>query len=219
MKTILDFMLALYQNNNKPWFDEHKAQYLEVKAKFDALSMDFMKGIERFDRRVHDLKLGDITYRIYRDMRFSQDKRPYKWHLGVYVCPKGKKSGMAGYYIHLEPGTDTYFICSGLYNPDKDILKSVREEIMCNPERFHEALQKCPDFHLPWEAALRKVPQGFCADDPHAEYYRLKSYELYKHLTREDVLQPDFLQKSLADLERTLTFNELINQCVDFARK
>ena len=219
MQEILDFLSELSRNNNKPWFDGHKPQYLEVKAKFDTLAMDFMRGGEQFYRRVHDLKLSDITYRIYRDVRFSADKRPYKWHMGVYACPQGKNSGMAGYYIHLEPATESYFLCGGLYNPDKEVLKSVREEIMCNPERFHNALQQCPDFQLPWDSALKKVPKDFSGDDPHAEYYRLKSYEVYKHLSRRDVLEEDFLASALADLERTQPFNELLNQCVDYTRK
>ena len=100
MKEILDFYLRLSQNNNKPWFDEHRPEYEATKKKLHAIAEEFIKGIEEFDPRCKSLQVKDCTYRINRDIRFSQDKRPYKdWH-GIYVCPKGKKSGMAGYYIH-----------------------------------------------------------------------------------------------------------------------
>ena len=117
MKEILDFYLRLSQNNNKPWFDEHRPEYDATKKKLHAIAEEFIKGIEEFDPRCKGLLVKDCTYRINRDIRFSQDKRPYKdWH-GIYVCPKGKKSGMAGYYIHFEPINNLYFVCGGLYNP------------------------------------------------------------------------------------------------------
>ena len=217
MKEIIDFLYRLSQNNNKPWFDEHKGEYKAMKEKFYAFAMEFMHGVEEFDPRVSGLALKDITYRIYRDLRFSQDKSPYKtWH-GVYVAPKGKKSGMAGYYIHLEPATDTYFICSGLYNPTKEVLKSVREEIMLEGDNFVATLKGCEDFHLPWDEALKRIPAGYNESDAHSEYYRLKSYTLMKPVTKRDVLKKDFLQNALADLRRTYEFNELLNKCFDYA--
>ena len=217
MKQILDFLTRLGENNNKVWFDAHKAEYLEAKAKFEEFSLRFLHGVEDFDPRVKNLSLKDITYRIYRDVRFCDDKRPYKWHMGVYVCPKGKKSGMAGYYIHLEPVTDTFFICAGLYNPTKEVQASIREEIMLNGKQFDEALQQCKDFELPWDAALKKMPRGFNEEDEYSRYYRLKSYEIYKTVTKRDVLSKDFLDKALADLRRTHTFNEILNRSFDFA--
>lgn len=216
MKQVIDFLRQLSENNNKAWFDSHKQDYLQAKQAFDAFALDFLHGVEQFDPRVKGLTLRDITYRIYRDLRFTQDKRPYKWHMGAYVCPKGKKSGMAGYYIHLEPATRTYFICAGLYNPTKQVIASVRDEIMCSPEEFHASLMECSDFTLPWDSALRNVPRGYSETDSHSEYYRLRSYEIYKHITEKDVLRRDFLDKSLADLERTHSYNEILNKCCDF---
>lgn len=217
MKEILDFMTRLAENNNKPWFDAHKAEYLEVKKRFDEFALQFLHGVEEFDARVKNLGLKDITYRIYRDVRFTEDKRPYKWHMGVYVCPKGKKSGMAGYYIHLEPVTETFFICGGLYNPAKEVVASVREDIMLNGREFDEALQRCADFELPWDSALKKMPRGYDEKDEYSRYYRLKSYEIYKHVGRREVLDKDFLAHALADLRRTQPFNEILNRCFDFA--
>lgn len=218
MREIIDFMMLLAENNNKPWFDAHRTEYLQVRKRMEAFAMDFLHGIEGIDTRIHDLQLRDITYRINRDIRFSNDKSPYKTWLGVFVCPKGKKSGMAGYYVHLEPATDTYFICSGLYCPTKEILASVREEIMLEPERFHDTVMACgEDFPIDWEGALRRMPKGFSENDTHSEYYRLKNYNVVKRLTRKDVEKPDFLKSAIRDLGRTHGFTELLNRCVDYA--
>lgn len=217
MQRLLDFYTALNANNNKPWFDEHRAEYEAVKAYRDDLALRFMRGVEAFDPRVHDLRVGDITYRINRDIRFSLDKSPYKNWTGIYVCPKGKKSGMAGYYIHFEPHNDTYFVCGGLYNPTKEVLASVRDEIMCNPEEFHAAIEACHGFHLNWDNALRKMPKGYDETDPHSEYYRLRTFEVYKPLTRAQVLDPNYLEHALADLRLCQSFNEILNRCFDFA--
>ena len=217
MRKALDFYTQLAKNNNKPWFDEHKDEYKVAKATLDALALDFMHGVEEFDPRVSGLGIKDITYRIYRDLRFSHDKSPYKTWYGAYVCPKGKKSGMAGYYIHFEPAANTYFICGGLYNPTKEVLKSVREGIMLEGDSFAEALSQCEDFSLPWDEALKRIPAGYDENDAHSELYRLRSYTLIKPMKKADVLKKDFLQKALADLRRTYEFNEILNKCFDYA--
>ena len=217
MKEIIDFYLQLSQNNNKPWFDGHWAEYERIKKKAAAFAEDFIKGVELFDPCCKNLQVKDCTYRINRDIRFSNDKRPYKDWLGVYVCPKGKKSGMAGYYIHIEPSTDTYMLCGGLYNPTKEVLKSVREQIMLEPDEFHAAVQACGEgFELNWENAQKRFPVGYDVADKHSEYYRLRSYEIYLYLPRKDVLSKDFLSCSLEKLQRCHQLNELLNKCVDF---
>lgn len=218
MKELMDFYLRLAQNNNKPWFDAHRDEYEESKKKLAAFAQEFILGVSQFDPRCKNLQVKDCTYRINRDIRFSLDKRPYKdWH-GVYVCPGGKKSGMAGYYIHFEPANDLYFVCGGLYNPTKEVLQSVREHFMLDPDGFHKAVLSCgEDFRLNWDNALKRMPRGYDENDPHSEYYRLKSYEMYKSLTLDDVLAPDLMEKALSYLKRCHQFNELLNNCVDYA--
>lgn len=218
MKEILDFYLRLSQNNNKPWFDEHRDEYEEVKKKVASVAEELIRGIGEFDPRCRNLQVKDCTYRINRDIRFSQDKRPYKdWH-GIYVCPKGKKSGMAGYYVHFEPISNLFFLSGGLYNPTKEVLQSVREQIMLEPKEFHQAVLSCgDDFRLNWDNALKRMPVGYNEEDMHSEYYRLKSYELYKPLTIEDVLDKDFIPKALSQLKRCQTFYEMLNRCFEYA--
>lgn len=220
MKKVLSFLTALAAHNEKAWFDAHKDQYLEAKAHFDDFALRTLQGVAAFDPdTAAGLTLRDITYRIYRDIRFSPDKTPYKNHMGVYVCPGGKKSGRAGYYIHVEPATGTYFLCAGLYNPTPAVRQSIREEISLGAGDFDTALAACHGFQLPWDDALRRVPRGFNADDPHAELLRLRSYEIYQPQTKGDVLAPDFLAHALDMLAQCQPYNALLNKCVDYAEE
>ena len=103
VKEILAFLKDLAAHNNREWFAENKSRYEEVKSLFHILVQDLILSISSFDESVKHLQVKDCTYRIYRDIRFSQDKTPYKQHIGAYINAKGKKSLHGGYYLHLEP--------------------------------------------------------------------------------------------------------------------
>ena len=94
MKRVYDFLCRLKENNNREWFNAHKAEYLHVQAVFNDFAAALIKEIEQWDNDISDsaLALKDCTYRIYRDIRFSKDKSPYKTHMGAYICKGGKKS-------------------------------------------------------------------------------------------------------------------------------
>lgn len=104
MQAIIDFLRQLSQNNNREWFMAHKSEYQQAQARFNELTEQLILGISQFDSSVSGLTAKDCIYRIYRDVRFSKDKSPYKTHMGAYVCPGGKKSGYAGYYFHVGTG-------------------------------------------------------------------------------------------------------------------
>ena len=114
MKQVLDFLRNLLLNNEKPWFDAHKADYLQAKDTISAFAEELIDGIRSFDDTVGPLSVADCTYRIYRDVRFSKDKSPYKTHMGIYVCRGGKKSGYSGYYFHID-GSGDHLLAVGNY--------------------------------------------------------------------------------------------------------
>ena len=103
MKRILDFLRELQEHNDREWFETHRTEYLRVKAATEEFAARLIAGIASFDSTVGDLTPKECTYRIYRDIRFSSDKRPYKSHIGIFISPGGKKSGHSGYYLHIEP--------------------------------------------------------------------------------------------------------------------
>ena len=119
MVEIIDFFARLSENNNREWFAAHKEEYKAVDKKLKEFAAKLIQGIAAFDPSVAGLTVADCTYRIYRDIRFSHDKRPYKTWTGVFVAPHGKKAGYAGYYIHFE-GSGC-FLFAGSHCPEPAI--------------------------------------------------------------------------------------------------
>ncbi|MEG2319043.1 MAG: DUF2461 domain-containing protein, partial [Mucinivorans sp.] len=87
MNRIVDFLDEIKANNNREWFNQNKSRYQVIQAQFNELTASLIEGIARFDPMVAGLEVKDCLYRIYRDVRFSPNKEPYKTHMGVYVCP------------------------------------------------------------------------------------------------------------------------------------
>jgi len=187
-KRILDFLKQVMANNNRPWFQEHKGEYEEVKAEFERGVGQALERIMTFDPEIAHLKVKDCTYRFYRDTRFSPDKSPYKNHLGAYICAKGKKALRGGYYIHLEPGH--CMVAVGSYWLPTNILTSCRNEIMANTEEWlkcveNKSFQKyfVGKDNATWEdpqgfglERLKTCPAGFPRDWEYVKYLRMKDY-------------------------------------------
>ena len=126
-RSALTFLKELKKNNNKPWFDKNKPRYEEAKKNMEDVVEVFLSKLSAMDKRYGKLKPKDCVFRIYRDVRFSPDKTPYKTHLGAGISPGGKKVHEAGFYLHVENGKS--FLAGGIWMPDKDMLKKIRQEI------------------------------------------------------------------------------------------
>ena len=226
MKRILDFLRELQEHNDREWFETHRTEYLRVKAATEEFAARLIAGIASFDSTVGDLTPKECTYRIYRDIRFSSDKRPYKSHIGIFISPGGKKSGHSGYYLHIEPEhpersdgvpSGGPMLVTGLYMPEPAVLKSVREEILFNGEEFVRNIGQAQDFSLNRENALKRVPVGFPTDSPYAEYLRLKDFCLERPVSEAFLLSPALLARVTASFAPTAPFNRQLNRAVDFA--
>ena len=140
IKLILDFLAQLPYNNNREWFNAHKDQYLAAHAEFIDFSSQYLARLAQdVDPQLAGLQPKDCVWRIYRDVRFSADKRPYKEWFGVFPAVKGgKKSIRAGYYVHFQPGNCMF--AGGIWNPPADLLKALRGEIEANYEEVEEIM-------------------------------------------------------------------------------
>src|SRR5436190_15893938 len=105
IKRALSFLSKLKKNNNKEWFEKNKPEYLIIKAEFEEFITQLIKETGKFEPSVRSLEARNSIFRIYKDVRFSKDKTPYKTHIGAYIAPGGRKSLFGGYYIHIEPGS------------------------------------------------------------------------------------------------------------------
>ena len=219
MKDIISFLEDLAANNDRAWFEANRDRYKAVKSRMDAVAKDFIETVAAFDPSVEGVQVKDATYRIYRDTRFTKDKSPYKTWFGVYVCPRGKRSGLSGYYMHVEPDQNHYMLCTGAYCPTAGEIKSVREEIMTEGDAFVETIRQAEGFDIDWSTAYKRMPQGWSAEDPHSEYYRLRNFLLVKLIDRDFVLSDDFISRAADQMSRTRPFNDTLNRAIEYARE
>lgn len=216
-KLCIDFLAELSLNNNKAWFDQNRTRYKEVQAAFNMAAEELIGAIGLFDPAVRGVTVKDSTYRIYRDVRFSPDKTPYKTHIGVYICPGGKKAGNAGYYLHIEPSGS--LLAVGLHCPDPKSLRSVREDIFALYPQFLQAVNEAVGFRMEFSSALKRTPREFPSDAPSAEYLRLKEFDLILPLTDKQVLAKDFLAKVVEHFRSGKPINDFMNRAVAIARE
>ncbi len=201
-KQILSFLRQVMVNNNRPWFQEHKAEYDAARADFEQGVGQALERIISFDQSVAHLQVKDCTYRFYRDTRFSPDKSPYKNHLGAYISARGKKSLHGGYYLHLEP--DHCLLAVGSYWLPTNILTSCRNEIMGNTEEWLRCVENKKFLKYfgnredaGWDDAqgfglekLKTCPSGFPRDWEYIRYLRMKDYCCW-HRVSEDFFEGD----------------------------
>ena len=185
---ILQFLRDVRANNNRPWFQQHKDEYMAVRTDFEEGVAKAIIRIAEFDPSVAHITVKDATYRFYRDTRFSPDKSPYKNHLGAYIAAHGKKALHGGYYIHLEP--DNCLLACGNYWLPTNILTACRNEIMANIEEWRSRVENDAFIGLfgrPCEGEwgsergfgneyLKTSPSGFPRDYEFIDYLRLKDY-------------------------------------------
>lgn len=225
MKNVISFLRDLHDNNNREWFLAHKSEYEAAKQGFNRFALELLDEIRKFDSSIGELSLGDITYRIYRDVRFSKNKMPYKCHMGVFICPGGKKSGYSGYYFQVSAADEGSWECghmmaAGNYFTEPKALRVLREDIAYGNGDFRKILSEADSrFELDFSGALKKVPNGFPADSPDSEFFRLKNYCLVFAPSDSFVTSKDLARKVAAVFRTARPFVHYVNRAIEYARK
>jgi uncharacterized protein (TIGR02453 family) len=215
----LKFLKDLKKNNNKPWFDAHRKEYDAAKNDFVAFVQTLIDKHGKKDESIAHLKPKDCTFRINRDVRFSKDKSPYKDNMGAYMGRGGKKSPFAGYYFHCQPGG--CFVGGGLWMPEPPVLSKVRQEIDYNFDEFKKIVGSKKfkslygDLSRDAEYILTRVPKGYEADNPAAEYLKMKSFVAMVSLTDADVTSKTLTQKVLKAFETLQPMLDFINRSIE----
>ena len=216
MVEIIEFLAELSENNNREWFAAHKEQYKAIDKRLKEFAAKLIQGIAAFDPSVANLTVADCTYRIYRDIRFSHDKRPYKTWSGVFVAPHGKKAGYAGYYIHFEPSG--CFLYAGSHCPEPIAHKSIREEILDNGDNMVAAVENSNGFSLCIENTLKRTPKDFPTNHKYDNLLRLKDFGVEKPLNPQ--LMNDstaLLQRAVEDFKSIYPLVEILNRAINYA--
>lgn len=215
MKNVLDFLKELSRNNNKEWFHANKPKYQAALAGFTVFTEALIREIATFDRDIASLTARDCIFRIYRDIRFSPDKTPYKTNFGAAFIKGGKKSPNAAYYIHVEPGHS--FCGGGVWMPAGDILKAVRHEVYYHSEEFIRILENKTfkgTFGPMNGDKLQRPPAGFPKDFQHIELLKYKSYVVGKNMPDSRVMSEDFLVGARDDFKTMYPFIQFLNRAV-----
>ncbi len=216
MNTALGFLRKLRKNNNKPWFDANRNAYTEAKQEMESFLEGLIASYGKSDDSISRLTPKECMFRINRDVRFSKDKSPYKLNFGASINPGGKKSTLAGYYLHIEPGQS--FVGGGLWMPMPAELSKIRQEIDYNLEEFTSIL-KAPAFKKQFgvlysgeDMSLQRVPKGYEAENPAAEYLKLKSFIATRPLTDEEIVSKSLQKTCMASFTALKPLLDFINR-------
>jgi uncharacterized protein (TIGR02453 family) len=208
------FLTGIQENNNKIWFEANKPRYIDVRKQF----IDFISELIVNIAKIEKIPVQDPAknvFRIYRDVRFSKNKDPYKNNMGGWIS-RGESPRTASFYIHLQPGES--FIGGGMYDPTPEELKAIRREIHFQGD----ALQKIVDsktFKSEFggifvEDKLKKAPQGFQTDHPHIELLKFKHYVVGKPVSEEDMLSEKFMDTCLKTYANSLDFFRFLDNAI-----
>ena len=213
---IFDFLGKLIENNNRDWFLAHKADYDLMRKNLEQLVMGLAEGLSHIEKGFNFTKSTDYTFRIYRDVRFSKDKSPYKNHIGIYLINGGRKSPMAGYYVHLQPGSS--FVAGGVFRPDSKILRAIRDEIYFNTKGF-ESIVESENFkkmfgELWTKDRLKRIPRDFPKDAKSGDWLKYKSYIAMHHFEDKDILGDHFMEKTFELFKALKPFNDFLNEAI-----
>lgn len=215
-QSTLTFLEKLSKNNNKPWFDEHRDEYEVVKQDFEQLVTGVLEGLAKDEPAFKEQKAKDGIMRIYRDIRFSADKTPYKTNLAAGFSKGGRKSPAAGYYLHIEPNGKC-FAGGGVWQPEPALLKAVRQDIDYNFDEFSKIIndKKFKKIFKELEGEkLKKVPQGYSEDNPAIEYLKMKSFIVGYNFPDSDVTRKGFV-KSINEVFTTMKpFIDFLNRAI-----
>jgi uncharacterized protein (TIGR02453 family) len=212
----LKFLKDLKKNNNKPWFDNNRRSYEEAKADFANFIQAVIDKYAKSDPTIKSILAKDCMFRINRDVRFSNDKSPYKTNMGAYISRGGKKSIYGGYYFHCEPGQ--CFVGGGLWMPMPPELNKVRQEIDYNFVRFKKIITSkkfrsvYKDLSRDKEYILSRVPKGYDPGNPAAEYLKLKSFVSMAALKDSDLTSKDLVKKTTTAFEALQPVIEFVNE-------
>lgn len=221
MEEVLDFLRRLSDNNDREWFDAHRTEWAHVKGLWANFTAELIEGIASFDPTVRGLRPQDCTYRIARDTRFSVDKRPYKSWIGAFIAPRGKKSGYAGYYFHVEPVGDgllgNHLLAAGAVCIEPQVLRSIREEVLDHGAEMLQSIDAARGFRLDTTNRLKRVPTGFPADLEYAELLKQKDYCLEKTVPEEFVLSDNLPERLVEEFRHTKPFLDQLNRAIQYA--
>ncbi len=216
MLQVVQFLQELSENNNREWFQKNKKRYDESRGKALFITDVLINEIRKFDSDVPLLEPKDCLFRIFRDVRFSNDKSPYKTNFGSFIAKGGRKSIYAGYYFHIEP--DGSFVGGGVYMPEAEPLKAIREAIAENGDEFSGLINN-PEFKKVFpemmDDKLKTAPKGYSPDNEFIDLLRYKSFAFSSRITREEILSENYIEQLIRSFKILHPVNRFLNDALE----
>lgn len=212
-----DFLKDLVQNNNREWFQANKERYETARLDVIEFTAGLLKHLHQMDPGVDEnLEARKCVMRIYRDIRFSKDKTPYKNHFGVSVPSRGTKAGRAEYYLHISPGNS--FIAGGYWMPEADHLKAIRQEIDYNGNDLKKIIDH-PDFvklfgDFREQERLKNLPKEYTADNENIDLLKLKSFVAFHQLNNDELFTEDAITFVASVCAKIYPLNVFLNNAL-----
>ena len=206
--SVFKFLNDLEKNNNRDWFAENKPKYLSANEHFKALAEEIYAGMQKQDN-IEGMKL----FRIYRDVRFSKNKAPYKNSFSGGFT-RATKALRGGYYLHLQPGGNS-MVGGGFWQPEPADLQRIREEIAMDASPLREIINSAnfkKHFGVLEGQQLKTAPRDFPKDHPDIDLLRYKSFVVSKHFTDKEVQSPGFTKEVLKYFEATRPFFDYMSE-------
>ncbi|MES2797634.1 MAG: DUF2461 domain-containing protein [Bacteroidota bacterium] len=210
-KSLLPYLSDLATNNNREWFLANRKRYDIEKEAFQQVIGYLLKEIGQFEN-LDGQQIKDCSYRINRDIRFSADKSPYKKNFSCSFEQGGKKSGRAGYYLHIQPGNS--FLAGGAWGPTKEQLMAIRQEIDYNGKHLHAVIDDSKFKEVYSEIkgdGLKTMPKGYPKDHPEIELLKKNQLYVMHNYTDNEVVAADFLDKVVAHCKIMKPFADWVN--------
>ncbi len=212
---VLAFLRELAINNDRPWFKEHKPQFDDLRGAWEQDMERLIGLVAEYFPEVRGLAVRDCVYRIYRDIRFSHDKRPYKNYFSGVIGKGGRHTVRSSYYVHI--GVEEMMLCGGIWWPEKPILEQLRGLIDAEPEEFLAIVNR-PDItsRYQWMSqSLKTMPKGFPKDHPLAQYIKMKEYLLAMHVGEDYFDCDDWVERVASDLQPLKPLHDFLNYVFD----
>lgn len=215
MLQVIQFLQELSENNNREWFQKNKNRYDASREKMLFLTEVIINEIRKFDSDIPLLEPKDCLFRIFRDVRFSNDKRPYKTNFGSFIAKGGRKSIYSGYYFHIDPSGS--FVGGGIYMPAAEPLKAIRQYIAENGEEFSSIITNKSFknvFPEMMDDKLKTVPKGYSPDHEFIDLLRYKSFAFSSQLSKSQILADNYVEILVNSFKTLYPVNRFLNEAL-----
>ena len=211
-----NFLQSLKRNNNKEWFQQNREKYEPAREDFHQFISAVLEKLKAVDGDLQPIEAKKCLFRINRDIRFSNNKQPYKNNFGAFMNKGGKQAETAGYYFHLEPGNS--FLAGGIWMPQPEQLHAIRQEIDYNLDEFNGIVadRKFRRYfpELDREAELSRPPKGYDKENPALEFLKLKSFTVTMPLDDTTLRSRQVVKSVLQAYTAMMPFVKFLNRAL-----